>query len=61
MLQAQKEAEEEDKEIMGVLTDTHIMMGTRDLFGGECRVQWLRGRVSDSRLREPGFESWLWC
>ena len=35
MLQAQKEAEEEDKEMMGVLTDTHIMMGTRDLFGGE--------------------------
>ena len=21
------------------------------------RVQWLRGRASDSRLREPGFES----
>ena len=21
-----------------------------------CRVQWLRGRASDSRLREPGFE-----
>jgi len=35
MLQAQKEAEEEDKEMKGVLTDTHIMMGTRDLFGGE--------------------------
>ncbi|KAK2175837.1 hypothetical protein NP493_703g01009 [Ridgeia piscesae] len=33
MLQAQKEAEEEDKEMKGVLTDTHIMMGTRDLFG----------------------------
>ena len=25
------------------------------------RAQWLRGRASDSRLREPGFESWLWC
>ena len=24
---------------------------------GVCRVQWLRGRASDSRLREPGFES----
>ena len=23
------------------------------------RAQWLRGRLSDSRLREPGFESWL--
>ena len=23
-----------------------------------CRAQWLRGRASDSRLREPGFESW---
>ena len=23
------------------------------------RAQWLRGRASDSRLREPGFESWL--
>ena len=22
-----------------------------------CRAQWLRGRASDSRLREPGFES----
>ena len=22
-----------------------------------CRAQWLRGRPSDSRLREPGFES----
>ena len=22
-----------------------------------CRVQWLRGRASDCRLREPGFES----
>ena len=22
-----------------------------------CRAQWLRGRVSDCRLREPGFES----
>ena len=22
-----------------------------------CRVQWLRGRALDSRLREPGFES----
>ena len=22
------------------------------------RVQWLRGRASDSRLREPGFESY---
>ena len=22
-----------------------------------CRVQWLMGRASDSRLREPGFES----
>ena len=21
--------------------------------------QWLRGRASDSRLREPGFEFWL--
>ena len=26
-----------------------------------CRAQWLRGRASDSRLREPGFESWLRC
>ena len=25
------------------------------------RAQWLRGRASDSRLREPGFESWLRC
>ena len=24
-----------------------------------CRAQWFRGRASDSRLREPGFESWL--
>ena len=23
----------------------------------DCRAQWLRGRASDSRLREPGFES----
>ena len=23
----------------------------------ECRAQWLRGRASDCRLREPGFES----
>ena len=22
-----------------------------------CRVQWLRGRASDSRRREPGFKS----
>ena len=22
-----------------------------------CRVQWFRGRASDSRLRKPGFES----
>ena len=22
-----------------------------------CRVQWLRGKALDSRLREPGFES----
>ena len=26
-----------------------------------CRAQWLRGRALDSRLREPGFESWLRC
>ena len=26
-----------------------------------CRAQWLRGRTSDSQLREPGFESWLRC
>ena len=25
------------------------------------RAQWLRGRASYSRLREPGFESWLRC
>ena len=25
--------------------------------GWICRVQWLSGRASDSRLREPGFES----
>ena len=25
------------------------------------RAQWLRGRASDSRLREPRFESWLRC
>ena len=24
---------------------------------GICRAQWLMGRASDSRLREPGFES----
>ena len=24
---------------------------------GNCRVQWLRGRVSDSQIREPGFKS----
>jgi len=35
MLQAQKEAEEEDKEMKDVLTDTHIMMATMDVFGGE--------------------------
>ena len=35
MLQAQKEAEEEDKEMKDVLTDTHVMMATMDLFGGE--------------------------
>ncbi|KAK2192017.1 hypothetical protein NP493_40g00036 [Ridgeia piscesae] len=33
MLQAQKEAEEEDKEMKDVLTDTHIMMATMDVFG----------------------------
>ena len=27
--------------------------GTTDI----CRVQWLRGRASDSRLRKSGFES----
>ena len=25
----------------------------------DCRAQWPRGRASDSRLREPGFESCL--
>ena len=24
-----------------------------------CRTQWLRGRASDSRIREPGFESYV--
>ena len=34
---AQKEAEEEDKEMKDVLTDTHIIMTTMDLFGGKRR------------------------
>ena len=34
MLQAQKEAEDEDKEMKDVLTDTHVLMATMDLFGG---------------------------
>ena len=29
----------------------------QDLLQRLCRAQWLRGRASDSRLREPGFES----
>ncbi|KAI0213485.1 Steroid 17-alpha-hydroxylase/17,20 lyase [Lamellibrachia satsuma] len=33
LLQTQKEAEEEEKEMKDVLTDTHIMMTTMDLFG----------------------------
>ena len=35
LLVAQKEAEEEDKEMKDVLTDTHIIMTTMDLFGGK--------------------------
>ena len=31
-----------------------FLYGTKSLY----RVQWLRGRASDSRLREPGFESY---
>ena len=27
------------------------------LLKGKCRLQWLMGRASDSRLRGPGFES----
>ena len=27
------------------------------MYSTTCRAQWLSGRASDSRLREPGFES----
>ena len=35
--------------------------GCPETFTTMRRAQWLRGRASDSRLREPGFESWLRC
>ena len=43
---------------LGVYVLKTILISSMNPHKIRCRAQWLRGRHPDSRLREPGFESY---
>ena len=51
-------------------TKSHVRIYTTNTHGTQktsintyihTHTKWLRGRASDTSIREPGFESWLRC